>query len=126
MTARSWNSSTATAERPCCRPISFCSVSCFTEMAVEDMAKAPPSTMAMGVLAPMSRAMATVPRVVNSTWAPPSTNTDLRITQKRGAENSNPKVNSRNTTPNCAKRRVSALSVMSPRPWGPTRKPVSR
>ena len=96
-------------------------------MAVEDMATAPPITTAS--TAPIRNSImpmaATMP-VVISTCAPPTPSTSQRIATSRGSENSNPKVNTRKTTPKSASNWVVPLLVMSASACGPSSIPTTR
>ena len=81
-------------------------------MAVDDMATAPPITTATAGATSRNRVRpaATMP-VVTSTCAPPTPSTSQRIATRRGRENSNPSVNTRNTTPKSANSWVVAPPV---------------
>ena len=73
------------------RLFSDCSVSCAMMMAVEDMATAPPMTIAaVGAIPNSANAPAPTSAVVTSTWAPPTPSTSQRIATRRGRENSEP------------------------------------
>ena len=94
------------------RLFSDCSVSCAMMIAVEDIATAPPMTIAaVGAIPNSAKAPAPTIPVVTSTCAPPTPSTSQRIATRRGSENSNPSVNTRNTTPKSASKRVVSLST---------------
>ena len=95
-------------------------------MAVDDMASAPPTINATGSVtsnAPHSRQV--VSAVVSTTWAPPMPSASSRIDSMRGSENSNPKVNTRNTTPKSDS--TGAMpSVATSSAYGPSSMPTER
>ena len=124
--ARSWNSSTPKARRPCVRLSSSCSVSWRSTIAVEDIATAPPSRIATGSARPIAQPTAATTAVVPPTCRPPSVNTSPRIAIRRGSENSRPSANSRNTMPNSASVSVVSVGVTQPSAWGPTLMPTIR
>ena len=106
---------------------SDCSVSCAMMMAVEDMATAPPMSTATAGATSKNRMApaATIPTVI-STCAPPTPSTSQRMATRRGSENSNPKVNTRNTTPKSANNCVVSLSAARLRACGPNSMPTAR
>ena len=115
-----------TERRPCVRLISACSVSCWTTIAVEDIATAPPITNATSGVAPAAYATAPASSAVMPTCCAPRPNTSWRIASMRGRENSRPSVNSRNTTPSSARNIVVAESCINPRAYGPSAMPTTR
>ena len=112
--ARSWNSSTLKATRPCVRLISDCSVSCWTRIAVELTATAPPSAAAASRSTPKAWNASEAHPATSSICTLPTPNTSRRIATMRGQENSKPRVNNRNTTPSSASSLVPSVSSTRP------------
>ena len=125
-TARSWNSSMPMTWRPCAVSSSSRSASSLETIAVEDIAAMPPRASPACHEAPAASAAATASAIVAATWARPSPNTARRMARSFGKLNSSPIENIRNTTPNCASRRVSSMSETSPSACGPKARPLTR
>ena len=125
-TARSWNSSTPTIERPCAVSSSMRSASSFMTTAVDDIASAPPTARPVCQPPASSSASAMLAAMVIATCARPSPNTSRRITRSLGRLNSSPIENIRNTTPNSASRCVSTSSGTAPKALGPSVSPTTR
>ncbi len=114
------------ASRPWVRLISPRSVSACRMIAVELMAMAPPTSEAMSQGKPKPRAISANTAMVAPTCSAPSPNTSRRIAIMRGSENSSPRVNSRNTTPSSASRRVAAGVRDDPQRMRPERQAHER
>mmetsp|Transcript_2577 Transcript_2577/g.7681 ORF Transcript_2577/g.7681 Transcript_2577/m.7681 type:complete len:294 (-) Transcript_2577:1468-2349(-) len=126
-TARSWNSSTLKAARPCRDPVSARSASTCMATAVEDRARPPPKMMAPGPCTAASPdTVAAISAVVTMTWRPPRPNTNLCMERRRSRDSSSPMLNSRNTTPSSARCLTPSTSLTMPRAWGPMRAPPAR
>src|SRR5439155_1114684 len=101
-----WTTRLLTASRPWVRWSSARSVSCCSRMAVELIATAPPSTIAMSHAMPSRWPKSANTPAVAMTWAAPSPSTSRRMASMPGSENSSPSWNSRNATPSSASSRV--------------------
>ena len=87
------------ASRAWVRVSSSWSPSCRNTIAVDDIASAPPMTMAAPALMPYANAMPPKARPHSSTCRPPMPSTSDFIATMRASENSSPSVKTRNTTP---------------------------
>ena len=125
-TARSWNSSTAITSRPCALSSSPRSTSSFDTIAVDDMARMPPSASPACHDAPNSVALPMASASVAATCAPPRPNTRRRMVFSLVRLNSRPIENIRKTTPSSARRLVSSRSATTPSACGPSARPVTR
>jgi hypothetical protein len=124
--ARSWNSTMPSASRACVRASSSWSPSWRITIAVEDIATAPPSTIATGSVAPSAQTAAPTTAVVMSTCSPPTPSTSDFIATMRASENSSPSVKTRNTTPMSASVRMASSLSSTPSACGPSTMPTSR
>ena len=112
-TAKSWHSRMAKLVRPVAVPKRrFSASSCMT-IAVDDSAKAPPSTIATGSVLSNNEAIAAITAPVTTTCAPPSPNTSRRMAHNRSSDSSRPIMNNRNTTPSSASTRTPSRSPIT-------------
>ncbi len=124
--ARSWNSRMPSASRACVRVSSIWSPSWRSTIAVDDIASAPPMTMAAPAWTPNAKAMPPKARPHSSTCRPPMPSTSDFIATMRPSENSSPSVNTRNTTPISASTCTDVTLGTRPSACGPSTMPTSR
>ena len=124
--ARSWNRRITSASRECVRASSSWSPSWRITIAVEDIATAPPITIATGGVAPSAQAATATTAVVMSTCRPPIPSTSDFMATMRANENSSPSVKTRNTTPISASMPIDSSSSSTPRACGPNSMPTTR
>ena len=126
MNARSWNSSTAKVSRPAGVVSRSRSASIGSTIAVDDIARPAPSTIAPGQAMPAAWASAASAAPLIATCAVPRPNTARRITHSRCGRTSRPIRNSSITTPRLAIEAIASTSVTSRSPAGPMTMPASR
>ena len=113
-TARSWNRSTAMTRRPCSLSSSRRSAISLTTIAVELIASAAPSAIALCQPSPQWRPVAakseisaalpaTAAAIVSTTWLRPRPKTSFLMLSSLGRLNSRPMTNIRKTMPNSAR-----------------------
>jgi hypothetical protein len=119
MTARSWNSRIANARRPLGLLSSPRSPSQARTIAVDDMARPNPMTIAACQESPSATMIAVITIPVSSTCAPPNPKTGWRNAHNREGSSSSPTRNSSSTTPSSAMVSVASGSAMRPIPHGP-------
>ncbi len=124
--ARSWNNRMPTASRAWVRASSSWSPSCLTTIAVEDIASAPPITIAAPVCTPKPSAMPANAPPQTSICRPPMPSTSDFIATMRPSENSSPSVKTRNTMPISARSRTVASFGTRPRACGPSSMPTTQ
>ncbi len=112
--------------RPCGVASSIRSASIFDTIAVELIASAPPSATPACQPQPARLSASIATAVVIVTCASPRPNTARRIAFSCGRLNSSPIENIRNTIPNSASWRVSAVSATHASACGPTAMPTAR
>ncbi len=95
-------------------------------MAVDDMASAPPMTIAAPGCTPTPRAMAANAAPHTSICRPPMPSTSDFIATMRASENSRPSVKTRNTMPISARSRTVASFGTSANAFGPSSIPTTR
>ncbi|MNZ71403.1 hypothetical protein D3C78_897640 [compost metagenome] len=121
---RSWNSSTPMEFWPCELNTSPRLLSSLVTMAVDDSARPPPISSAAGRARPARCSRPASGRVQTITCRLPRPNTTRRRASMRGRENSRPRLNSRNTTPNSASSGMSSWCCSQPRLPGPSARPT--
>ncbi len=126
MTAISWNSNTAKAERPLSLCISLRSCRLCSTMAVEESASMRPMPSPCCSGRPMRQATPVRAPVVSSTCRPPVPRIGPFSCHKRAGRSSNPTRNNISTTPNSAKCITSFCSPTNPSRKGPMMIPASR